>query len=504
MTTKRFKYKKVSNYVMKMTHVTLTAAMALGLFAAKDVAAENPCRGQSVSWLSYSVGEGETCPGQKFGGNICVVDCARRSVRNPVTLEKLEKTLQQAHKPKRGKNYTVSEVRAARHYLSEWKESDVSNLIKKLNGNLSEDEKKIFAGSLKYWLLIKYHSYRLNIDPRISFLIAVTESKLKQESGSSGEVGVMQIMRGTATEVYNAYHAKDPVLRNAGKDWRKDKDVMVVLALYYLRDMLYEVGVAPSAFPTDQQLIYLYMKYNGGNKILKNGEINEERLQRWWQGSNLAVCAKKYMKLYPLVENFVDQFIAMHKTMEQKKAVLASKPKTEEKRERKGALVKKLDTQIAKHMAAKKILKDEIDNRMSELGAKVTPLVRHPNSISATQLKVAKMVQTAGKKDTSAVNLNGDVIPHTYFIAQAKADAEKKTANASVQAEPIITAQKASGKREIAPKAEVLVVQNTAMPRLFEREISDLGASQARLREQNMKFESFIDQLRSAKNGRRR
>jgi len=488
-----------------MAGVTLAAAIAFNSISLPARAlAEDICGGHT-GFYSFSISEGENCPGEKFGKKLCSVDCSKKRVKNPVTLEKLKKAIQQAYKPKRGKTYTVSEIRAARRYLSEWKKSDVLKLVKKLNGNLSEDEKKIFPGGLKYWPLIKYYSDLLDIDPTTPFLFALIESGLIQEKGKSGEIGVMQIMPGTAMEVYKIYGMKDPVIRKAGKNWRKDKDVMIILALYHLRGILDDLGVDRGSLPTDEQKAKAYMVYNAGSQILKNGEINQEKLSRWWQGNNLANGAKKYMRLYPLIENFVDHFIAMHQDMSKKEAVLASKPKTEEKQKRKEALVRKLDTQIANHMVAKEIVKSEIDEKMS---------------------------RTTAKKDELAVNLKEDVIPHTYFIElQAKKDAEAKAVKEAAMAkteaaenqaktavvgkqtvvkaplaEPFLVkgpVENSQGVSKADPAPSKLVAQNTAVPRSLERKIFELRASQAELREQIRKFDDFINQLRREKNGRR-
>jgi hypothetical protein len=116
----------------------------------------------------------------------------------------------------------------------------------------------------------------------------------------------MQIMPETAVLMYNLYGKKDPYfieLKKKGVDWRKDTDALMVLALYYLRDGLRSVNALGKRFEemSAEEILLVYHFYNRGH--------NNYVTDNWWQGDNLATCTKKYLRLYPMVDDFVKDFI---------------------------------------------------------------------------------------------------------------------------------------------------------------------------------------------------
>ncbi|MEM3408470.1 MAG: hypothetical protein QXT40_03055 [Candidatus Micrarchaeia archaeon] len=261
----------------------------------------------------FTLQPGETCKGEKFGKNFCS-ECRTKDGRvlnTPIESmqKKVEKGINSSNSDE-GKRYTSKEVKIIKETLRRWNKEELENLIKKLNGNLNDEERTIFRGALEHWPDIKYHAMRLGIDPRIAYLVAVAESRFVKKIGKSGELSPMQVMPDTMALMFNKYGRSDEYINkliNERKDWRKDTTAQIILALYYLRD-----GISTVA-PTDakierlkaEDLLMIYHFYNRGhNKYIVNN---------WWQGDNFATCVSKYLRLYPEIEKFIDDFIRVNK-----------------------------------------------------------------------------------------------------------------------------------------------------------------------------------------------
>jgi len=255
----------------------------------------------------FSINSPSECKGER-SGKICF-EC--RNINGKVTnisfenqREKVEIVLKST-KTKMGDNFTKKEIENAKKKIKKWNKKDLEKLIIRLNGNLTEEEKNIFRGALEHWPVLKHHSIRLKIDPRITFIVAVAESRFINIVGKSGEKSPMQIMPDTAVLMYNLYGRHDPYfieLKKMGIDWRKDNDALMILALYYLRDGLKSVNVLgkPIEKISAEEILLIYHFYNRGH----NNFITDN----WWQGENLATCTKKYLHLYPIVDDFVKRF----------------------------------------------------------------------------------------------------------------------------------------------------------------------------------------------------
>ncbi|MEM3770739.1 MAG: hypothetical protein QXW80_00205 [Candidatus Micrarchaeia archaeon] len=261
----------------------------------------------------FNLQPGETCKGEKFGKNLCS-ECRTEDGRVLNTsIENMQKKVEEginSANSDEGKRYTSKEVKIIKETLRKWNKEELENLIKKLNGNLDEEERTIFRGALEHWPDIKYHAMRLGIDPRIAYLVAVAESRFVQKIGKSGELSPMQVMPDTMILMFNKYGRNDEYIKgliNKRKDWRKDTTAQIILALYYLRDGISTVAPMDSKIErlNAKDLLKIYHFYNRGhNKYIVNN---------WWQGDNFATCVSKYLRLYPEVEKFIDDFIRVNK-----------------------------------------------------------------------------------------------------------------------------------------------------------------------------------------------
>ncbi|MEM3369720.1 MAG: hypothetical protein QXE90_02605 [Candidatus Micrarchaeia archaeon] len=277
-----------------------------------DYEAPEVCPKGSGLYL-FTLQPGETCRGEKFGKNLCS-ECRTKDGRVLNTpIESMQKKVEagiNSSDSDEGKRYTSKEVKAIKETLRRWNKEELENLIKKLNGNLDDEERTIFRGALEHWPDIKYHAMRLSIDPRITYLVAVAESRFVQKIGKSGELSPMQIMPDTMALMFNRYGRNDEYIKglvNKRKDWRKDTTAQIILALYYLRDGISTVAPIDAKIErlNAEDLLMIYHFYNRGhNKYIVNN---------WWQGDNFATCVSKYLRLYPEVEKFIDDFIRVNK-----------------------------------------------------------------------------------------------------------------------------------------------------------------------------------------------
>lgn len=261
------------------------------------------------SLYSFTLEPGQKCRGEKYG-NICA-ECRtpsgyaiNTSIEN--MQEKIDSGLKNSNVKGIGKKFDYKDIHIIKEKLKKWDKNELEKLIKKLNGNLSDEERKIFMGALEHWPEIKYHSMRLGIDPRIPYLVAIAESRMVQKKGNSGEVSPMQIMPSTMVLMYNMYGKNDPYiidLKKQGQDWRKDKTAQIVLALYYLRDGISTVAKPDTRIEriSPQNLLMIYHFYNRGQ--------NNYFVDNWWQGDNFATSTEKYLKLYLEIEKFIDEFM---------------------------------------------------------------------------------------------------------------------------------------------------------------------------------------------------
>ena len=599
---------------MRLTSAALAAAMALNFTALPAHSlAEDICSGQT-GFYSFTLPDGDKCPGERFG-KLCSVDCSKKIKR-----ERLERKLNKAPKPKLGRIYSYSE---ATQLSAAWDGEKIEKLIIEMDGKLNNDEKNIIRGALRgvrkaataqtkenpaTWPKVKYYASDIGVDPRLVYLTFITESRWVQVKGRSGERSIAQLMPSTAMELIKRL-GKNAKHYDHSKKWHEG-DNPLILSIYYLRDAVKAVGCKGIPFDqlSAQHLLYIYHFYNKGTTDY----------EPTWQQSNFANSAMNLMWTYKFVEKKIEETrvnlyahvtkqhaesVAVHRAMAKKEAVLASKPKTEEKQRRKEALVKRLDSQIAEHLVAKEIAKDELKQRLpeaaketeSERKAAKSPIAKairwHEQKEAKKAVQLARPEKASKQPEPAAEpplvqNQEEKPIPHTYFIElQAKKDAEEKAAKAkAAEAATIAKAKEAEKKtaeekaakavamakakeaekkaadakaaeanavamakakeaekkaaeakakrtevaKQTKPQAPLtepilvkrhaesvqaavnvdlvpsrMIAQNNAVPKSLEREISDLRASQAQLREQNRKFDDFINQFRSAKNGRR-
>lgn len=263
-------------------------------------------------WFAFSLQPGEVCRGEKFG-NLCsecrtndgrVIISSKEEMKN-----KVESAISTTN-PSVGKKFTKNDLNEIKKKLKKWDKQNLEKLIKKLNGNLDEDERTIFRGALEHWPEIKYHAMRLGIDPRIAYLVAVAESRFVQKIGKSGERSPMQIMPGTMALMFNRYGKHDAYIKETikeGKDWRKSATAQMILALYYLRDGISTVASVDARIEelSAESLLMVYHFYNRGH--------NNYMVENWWQGDNFATCVSKYLRLYPEVEGFIEKFMQASK-----------------------------------------------------------------------------------------------------------------------------------------------------------------------------------------------
>ncbi|MCX8202630.1 MAG: hypothetical protein N3G74_02400 [Candidatus Micrarchaeota archaeon] len=258
----------------------------------------------------FSLQPGQKCRGERLK-NSCF-ECRTKDGRAVnITIQNMQEKVEDGMKfnPDIGRKYSSDTVKKIKSNLKKWDKDRLEDLIKKLNGNLNEEERVIFRGALEHWPDIKYHSMRLGIDPRIAYLVAVAESRFVQKIGKSGERSPMQIMPKTMALMFNRYGKHDKYIRNMmkeGKDWRKDVTAQVILALYYLRDGISTVAPANTKLEqlSAEELLMIYHFYNRGH--------NNYVVDNWWQGDNFATCVNKYLKLYLEIENFINEFIKMN------------------------------------------------------------------------------------------------------------------------------------------------------------------------------------------------
>jgi len=275
----------------------------------------------------FSINNQNECKGETNETKTICSECRDRKGRiTNTSFEQQKEKVKQAvntSSTEIGNNFTKKEIDIGKKAVKKWNKKELENLIIRLNGNLSDDERKIFRGALEHWPTLKYHSLRLNIDPRVTFIVAVAETRFINKIGSSGEKSPMQIMPETAVLMYNLYGKKDPYfieLKRKGVDWRKDTDALMVLALYYLRDGLRSVNVLGKTIEemSAEEILLIYHFYNRGH--------NNYVTDNWWQGDNLATCTNKYLGLYPRVDEFVKDFIERSSLADK-----SMKNKTEEK-----------------------------------------------------------------------------------------------------------------------------------------------------------------------------
>jgi len=258
----------------------------------------------------FSINSPSECKGETNETKTICLECRDRKGRvTNISFERQQEKVKEAvntSSTEIGNNFTKKEIEIGKKAVKKWDKKELENLIIRLNGNLTDDERAIFRGALEHWPVLKYHSLRLNIDPRVTFIVAVAETRFINKIGSSGEKSPMQIMPETAVLMYNLYGKKDPYfieLKRKGVDWRKDTDALMVLALYYLRDGLRSVNVLGKTIEemSAEEILLIYHFYNRGH--------NNYVTDNWWQGDNLATCTKKYLRLYPMVDDFVKDFI---------------------------------------------------------------------------------------------------------------------------------------------------------------------------------------------------
>jgi hypothetical protein len=258
----------------------------------------------------FSINTPSECKGETNKTKTICFECRDRKGRvTNISFERQQEKVKEAintSSTEIGNNFTKYEIEIGKKAVKKWDKKELENLIIRLNGNLTDDERTIFRGALEHWPTLKYHSLRLNIDPRVTFIVTVAETRFINKIGSSGEKSPMQIMPETAVLMYNLYGKKDPYfieLKKKGVDWRKDTDALMVLALYYLRDGLRSVNALGKRFEemSAEEILLVYHFYNRGH--------NNYVTDNWWQGDNLATCTKKYLRLYPMVDDFVKDFI---------------------------------------------------------------------------------------------------------------------------------------------------------------------------------------------------
>jgi hypothetical protein len=277
--------------------------------SAQDDEQPNMCpRGSSPYF--FSINKPSECKGETNKTKTMCFECRDRKGRVAnISFEKQQEKVKEAintSSTEIGNNFTKHEIEIGKKAVKKWDKKELEKLIVRLNGNLTDDERTIFRGALEHWPTLKYHSLRLNIDPRVTFIVAVAETRFINKIGSSGEKSPMQIMPETAVLMYNLYGKKDPYfieLKKKGVDWRKDTDALMVLALYYLRDGLRSVNALGKTIEemSAEEILLIYHFYNRGH--------NNYVTDNWWQGDNLATCTKKYLRLYPMVDDFVKDFI---------------------------------------------------------------------------------------------------------------------------------------------------------------------------------------------------
>jgi hypothetical protein len=214
-----------------------------------------------------------------------------------------------------GKSFTLKEIENIKNLIKEWDENELEKLIVLLNGNLNDEERSIFRGALEHWPVLKYHSIRLNIDPRITYLVALAENRFINKVGKSGELSPMQILPETAILMYNLYGKSDPYFIDLNKkeiNWKEDVDALMILALYYLREGLKSVNAIGKSVEkmNAEDILLVYHFYNKGH--------NDYEPTGWWQGNNFATCATKYLKYYPRIDKFVEDFIKKQKYLKKK------------------------------------------------------------------------------------------------------------------------------------------------------------------------------------------
>ncbi|VVB73689.1 Uncharacterised protein [uncultured archaeon] len=430
---------------MKMTHVTLAAAMAIssiGGFAAKDVAAEDFCSGKS-GFYSFSVSEGEACPGERFGKRICSVDCSKTAAKRRVSKERLERKLNRAPKPKIGRIYSYSE---AKKLSASWNDEKIEKLIIEMDGKLNSDERHVIRGALKKWPMVKFYSKQIGVDPRLVYLTFITESRWVQAKGHSGEKSIAQLMPGTAAELLKAYGGKDKYY-DRSKKWHEG-DNPLILSIYYLRDAVSATGCEDIPFDqlTAQQLLYIYHFYN-------KGTTNYEPT---WQQSNFANSAMNLMWTYKFVEN-------QHAISSSTLYAIVQKLTGEHDRAKEKEL-KPSAKEAPKPVAAKKTAKDEISASTNVIPH--TYFITQEQARTATEAKAAKAAAVPRAAAT---------------VANASKTVPKK---AEVKAETIIVKaveRKAEAKKEAAPKPEVMVARVSKQANPFDAEIQRVKREQAQL-----------------------
>lgn len=240
-------------------------------------------------------------------------DFYRPARTTSMTAEQLQETIRRARRstPKIGKTYSPEEVQKMQELMKNWSDKDIENLAVILYPELTDEEMKILIGAAKKctWDFINSHAARIGLDSMIALTVVIAESRLWQESGDSGKAKTpMQILsdptdpkNDTAGLMYGRYGKDDPFIKALGDNWRNDRNALMILALYYLRDAVKEAGCEGIPFEklTAKQLIAIYHSYNKGHKY--NGETTEQQ-------GNFAK-SMKYLKLYPKMEAFLDQVL---------------------------------------------------------------------------------------------------------------------------------------------------------------------------------------------------
>lgn len=227
-----------------------------------------------------------------------------------LTAEKLQEKVSQARRniPEIGTVYLPEEVRQMQELMKTWSDTEIMEIAKGFDPKLSDEETKILAGAARKWTwhFLKSHSTSIGLDPRLVFTVVVAESRLWHESGDSGKAKTpMQIISDptdpdntTAGLMYRLFGKDDPFIKELENNWRNDRNALMKLALYYLREAVKEADCKGIPFEklTAKQLLAIYHFYNKGHKY--NGETT--RQQR-----NFAN-AMYYLKLYPRMEAFLE------------------------------------------------------------------------------------------------------------------------------------------------------------------------------------------------------
>ncbi|MCS7109415.1 MAG: lytic transglycosylase domain-containing protein [Candidatus Micrarchaeota archaeon] len=296
---------KISRTFAIFKRLLISSSLILMPYTLESIEHKWPCP-KNTRPTFFGLRAGEVCRGERTGDSCfeCRKVDPEEFVYNNFKLEKLVEKVENGkeNNVSIGKKYTPEESERIKNELKKWSNTELEMLIKELNGNLTEEERKIFRGALEHWPEIKFHAMRLKIDPRIAYLVAIAESRFIQKIGKAGEVSPMQILPSTMNLMYRMYGKDDPYI-GANRNWRYDTTSQIILALYYLRDGIRTVAsdgaMIENISPLDLLLVYHF--YNKGH--------NKFIIPDWWQGENFANCVEKYLPLYPKIEKFIKEFL---------------------------------------------------------------------------------------------------------------------------------------------------------------------------------------------------